>query len=212
MEAEMTELEKMKRAEMYIRKMAEGVNPLTDEGVSENDLVNNIRITRCLYYVSDILRQVIDKGGVIGKKSGRSQFYLTGEQREGLVPFERHVFVREIAEKLNEAAAENDCKKLVPQWITEYFVSMGLLEVVGGKKTATEAGEEFGIKTEIKYSPRIGEYRVNSYSPDAQRFIFDNIDAITDFAASEEYKEQIKRNKADTPLKDTNPVISYNED
>ena len=89
---------------------------------------------------------------------------------------------------------------------------MGLLEVVGGKKTATEAGEEFGIKSEIKYSPRIGEYRVNSYSPDAQRFIFDNIDAITDFAASEEYKEQIKRNKADTPLKDTNPVISYNED
>ena len=53
----MTELETMIRAESYIRKMADGINPITNEPAADCDMVNNVRITRCLYYVSDILRQ-----------------------------------------------------------------------------------------------------------------------------------------------------------
>lgn len=63
----MTELEKMIRAESYIRKMADGINPITGVNVADDDMVNNVRITRCLYYVSDILRQVIANNGVIEK-------------------------------------------------------------------------------------------------------------------------------------------------
>lgn len=59
----MTELETMIRAESYIRKMADGINPITNEPAADDDMVNNVRITRCLYYVSDILRQVIDNDG-----------------------------------------------------------------------------------------------------------------------------------------------------
>ena len=59
----MTELETMIRAESYIRKMADGINPITNEPAADCDMVNNVRITRCLYYVSDILRQVIDNDG-----------------------------------------------------------------------------------------------------------------------------------------------------
>ena len=40
----MTELEMINRAKTYIDKLANGVNPLTDEPVSENDIVNNVRI------------------------------------------------------------------------------------------------------------------------------------------------------------------------
>lgn len=65
----MTELETMIHAESYIRKMADGINPITNEPAADDDMVNNVRITRCLYYVSDILRQVIDNDGVIKKKS-----------------------------------------------------------------------------------------------------------------------------------------------
>lgn len=63
----MTELETMIHAEFYIRKMADGINPITNEPAADCDMVNNVRITRCLYYVSDILRQVIDNDGVIKK-------------------------------------------------------------------------------------------------------------------------------------------------
>ena len=65
----MTELDKLIRAESYIRKMANGINPITDETAADDDMVNNVRITRCLYYVSDILGQVIANNGFHKKEN-----------------------------------------------------------------------------------------------------------------------------------------------
>ena len=190
----MNELDKMKRAEMYIKKMAEGVNPLTDEPACDDDMINNVRISRCLYYVSDILRQVIANNGVVGSKpSSNIPFFITDEQRAQLVPFEQPAFAKEIVDRINEITAENGCKKFNNRWITEYFVSIGMLELYGSSKVPTEAGVEFGIVSETRTSMRRGDYTVNMYSPDAQQFIFDNIDAIVDFAGSEAYREQTSR-------------------
>ena len=191
----MTELDKMKRAEMYIKKMAEGINPLTDEAVSDNDMINNVRISRCLYYVSDILKQVIANNGVVSSKSGSGPFYITDGQRTLLAPFEQPVFAKDIVERINEITAENGCKKFAARWITEYFVSLGMIEEGYNGKAATESGKEFGIITESRISMRGGEYAVNKYTPDAQRFIFDNLDAIVAFAGSEQYKVQTSRNR-----------------
>ena len=63
----MTELEKMQRAKMYIDKMANGINPIDDAPAADSDMINNVRLSRCLFYVSDILRQVIDNNGIVGK-------------------------------------------------------------------------------------------------------------------------------------------------
>lgn len=190
----MTELDTMKRAQMYVQKMAEGINPLTDEAIEDSDMVNNVRISRCLYYVSDILKQVIANNGVVGSKpSSNIPFFITDEQRAQLVPFGRPVFAKELVEKINEITAENRCKKFAARWITEYFVSLGMLEEVYNGKTATESGKEFGIITESRISMRGSEYPVNKYTPDAQRFILDNLDVILAFAGSEQYKQQTSR-------------------
>ena len=61
----MTELEKMERAKMYMEKLANGINPIDDSPVPDGDTVNNVRISRCFFFVSDILEQVIKNGGVI---------------------------------------------------------------------------------------------------------------------------------------------------
>lgn len=196
----MTELDKMKRAEMYIKKMAEGINPLTDEPVGDNDIINNVRISRCLYYVSDILKQVIDNNGVIcvkersGKRS-RNVFYITNEQRTLLTPFERPAVATEIVRKINDVTEENDCRKFNARWISEYFLSLGMLEVYGSGKAPTPSGVDFGITSEPRNNPDRGDYTVNIYSPDVQQFIFDNIEAIVNFAGSEQYKVQTSRNR-----------------
>ena len=38
----MTEIETIARAQMYLEKLANGVNPLTDTEVNETDVVNNV--------------------------------------------------------------------------------------------------------------------------------------------------------------------------
>ena len=63
----MTDLETMQRAKMYLDKLANGINPLTDQPASDSDCINQVRISRCLFYVSDLLRKVIENGGNIGK-------------------------------------------------------------------------------------------------------------------------------------------------
>ena len=60
----MTELETIQHAKNYLDKLARGINPLTDEPVPEEELINNVRISRCFFYVSDVLRRVLENGGV----------------------------------------------------------------------------------------------------------------------------------------------------
>lgn len=43
----MTELEILQRAKMYIDKMAKGINPLDDTAVKDDDIIKNVRISRC---------------------------------------------------------------------------------------------------------------------------------------------------------------------
>ena len=40
-----------------------GIALLTDQKVPEGEIIHNARITRCLFYVSDVLKQVLENGG-----------------------------------------------------------------------------------------------------------------------------------------------------
>ena len=50
----MTELEKIKRAKMYMDKLANGINLLDDTVVPDEDIVNQVRLSRCFFFVSDV--------------------------------------------------------------------------------------------------------------------------------------------------------------
>ncbi len=73
----MTELETLERAKMYIDKLANGINPLNDEPVKDDDIVNNIRISRCLFYVSNILKNVIERPTVVVARQKKKAFSLS---------------------------------------------------------------------------------------------------------------------------------------
>ena len=105
-----TELEKMERAKMYIDKMAEGINPITNEYAPENDTINNVRISRCLFYVSEILEKVIANGGEVTqavKSTGGSRnfFFITDEQLDRLSPRENSCYAKDIAEDIKTAVS-----------------------------------------------------------------------------------------------------------
>ena len=79
----MTELEKIEYAKSFIDKLANGINPIDNKPAPENDIINNVRLSRCFFYVSDILRQVIENGGVQApknKKEKKQPFSITQEQ------------------------------------------------------------------------------------------------------------------------------------
>ena len=50
----------IERAEMYLRKLSCGINPLTDEILPEGDSCKQERISKCLAYVASLLQQQLN--------------------------------------------------------------------------------------------------------------------------------------------------------
>ncbi|MCM1334499.1 MAG: hypothetical protein NC084_04415 [Bacteroides sp.] len=189
----MIDAEKLKYAKEYIDKMVQGINPLTDREIAEGDLLNNVHITRCLVFVSDVLRQVIENGGSPSyprtRKEKKPAFFLTDVQKTWLYPTEDYAFAKQITDQINEVAEENACQKFQAKWITEFFLRLGMMEVIDGKKRATEAGQSIGIRSELRTNTPYGDYWANLYSPQAQQFLFDHIDAVIDRSPTDERSE-----------------------
>ena len=54
-----TELDTMKHAKEYIDKLANGIDPFTGKPIPDDDIVNNVKLSRCFFYISGILEKVI---------------------------------------------------------------------------------------------------------------------------------------------------------
>lgn len=179
----MTEIEKIAYAKGFLDKLANGINPIDDIPVAESDIVNQVRISRCLFYVSDILRQVIENGGVAKPvKKKKRPFGLSMEQLMGYEYALNPIPVSEIAKRLNALAEPEEMQKITHRHITQWLLNVGILcmqDDRNGKQTRrpTEAGLQLGLSVEIRQG-RDGEYAVVLYNREAQQFILDHLDAI----------------------------------
>ena len=195
----MTELEIMQHAKSYLDKLANGINPLTNQPASDSDCINQVKISRCLFYVSDVLRRVIDNGGDIGKaeRIKKKTFSISHETLKNFRLSSTPISVSEITKRINELVDGNDMANLKPASINTFLMECGLLvqtETRDGKKikTPTEQGNMIGISSEERFG-QAGPYRVTVYNTDAQQFILDNIDAIIEINAR---KAPLRENKA----------------
>ena len=179
----MTELERVQQVKMYMDKLANGVNPLNDEPVPEAELINDVHLSRCFFFVSDILRQVIEAGGVkpAGKKTKRLPLNIPFERREQFEYSDKPLAASEIAKRVNALRGDENMKKLTYRDIVNWLMGLGMLEetTVGGKqvKRPTQSGLENGIFVENR-TGRNGAYQVVVYNAAAQHFLLDNLDAI----------------------------------
>lgn len=184
----MTELEKMMRAKMYMDKLANGIDPLTDEDMPDDKVLNNVRISRCLFYVSEILSKVIENGGEIGRRQPAKQtpFKITDEQIRKVEVSEQPVGVQVISKRINEVLG-NNVKKCSAVHISSWLLSDGCLTeiITAGKrvKIATDKGNSIGIKTVDSVSLTGVSYKKNVYNAEAQRFVISNIKNIEGFSA-----------------------------
>ena len=179
----MTDLEIMQRAKTYIEKMANGLNPITGQPIPDYETLNDVRISRCLFYVSDVLRQVIDNGGEVVKKTAKKQaFAISQEQLQRFEFSKEPIPISEITRRINLLVDHENMVNLKYKSITEFLMNSGFLTMVeyhdgSQRKEPTEAGRRFGISVEERMGQQ-GLYRVVVYNEDAQHFILDNFDGV----------------------------------
>ena len=51
----MADLELLNKAQDYIEKLANGINPLNGEKITDESVLNNIEIIRCLFHANYVL-------------------------------------------------------------------------------------------------------------------------------------------------------------
>ena len=125
----MTEQEKLHHAKHYIDSLANGLNPLDGTPIPEQDIVNNVKISRCLFFVSDVLRKQLD-GHEPKKVSEKDKklFYITEEEKLQYVPSKTPIPASGISYKVNEILDEKKMRKVSYRTITTWLVKVGLME------------------------------------------------------------------------------------
>ena len=175
----MTELETMQRAKMYLDKLAQGIDPITDQEVPEDAVLNNVRLARCFFYVSDVLGQVIANGGVIGQRVKTLDFGITLEQLAQVQVQDYPVRITEFTEALYQTVQNPEMKKPNVKKITDWLLAQGLMTQITGPdgkthRIPTEQGLRMGMSTRVRQT-RDGEYQAVYYDKTMQRYLLDNL-------------------------------------
>lgn len=175
----MTELETMQRAKMYMEKLAQGIDPISGQDMPEDSVLNNVRLARCFFYVSDVLGQVIANGGVIGGKPKLQAFSITLEQLSKVQISQEPVRVTQLVEMISAAVDDPQMKKLRSTVITDWLLERGFLEkqiTPDGKsgRVPTYNGMMIGLSTQTRQG-QYGEYQAVFYNAQAQQFVLDNL-------------------------------------
>ena len=124
----MTELETMQRAQMYLNKLAQGVDPISNQAVPADSALNQARLAKCFRYVSEVLGQVIANGGVVGQRVKTMDFAITPQQLAGVPVTSYPVRITELTDALYQAAGNPDMKKPNVNKFTEWLMVKGLMK------------------------------------------------------------------------------------
>lgn len=115
----MTELETMQRAKMYLDKLAQGIDPISNHKIPEDSVLNQVRLARCFFYVSDVLGRVIANGGTVGAHTRIVDFSITAEQLAMVRIMDYPVRITEFADALSQAVSDPRMKKPNVKKITD---------------------------------------------------------------------------------------------
>lgn len=187
----MIDIEKLKSAKFFIDYLANGRNPFGGEELPTEDIVNDVRCARWLFYISGVLDEVIQSGiptpAKNAKRIGKVDFYLTDEMKANFRFSDTPISVSEIVRRITDIGPTENVKKFPITNVMKWLASIGLIEILqsGQGKTVklpTKLGEQMGISRETRYAN--GHfYYVILYNKEAQEFIVDNVDAILAFDA-----------------------------
>ena len=188
----MADVEKLRKVKQCIDSLAEGLNPFTGQPLPEEEIVNDVRVSRSLFFVSALLQEQMQ--GTAQKNGKKQAFRLSLEERERVAFSKQPISASELARRMNDAAGTQDCKKISYRQITDWLTEVGMLRLVENaagaqRRRPTDSGEKLGISVDNRVG-QYGPYQVVLYSEDAQHFIVDNVDAIVAFAADKEKSAQ----------------------
>ena len=187
--------EKLLLADEYISSLAKGLHPITKAVLPEDSVINDVKILRCLYFVSEAIKEAMncDK-----KKAERKKpFSISQNEISRFKISNGEITIFAIVRKLNELKNDENMVKLTSKPITQWLLNCDFLQEVeeNGKtvKRPTESGKSMGMSVRRMITD-YGFFNAVVYNSKAQQFILDNLWSILNFDKAinkEKYKSDI---------------------
>lgn len=182
---EQFDLEKLENALTYVERIADGKNPINNDIADNDDVMNNPIIIRSMFFIKDVLAELKNNNGIIGKANGtrRKAFpmeALSNYQYTGVKTITR------LAEQLNAGIDEKIYKKLSYRTVTDWLKKNSYLietedEQLGKKVTlTTEKARAIGITHSLQTSMSGTSYYRIEYDKQGQEFVVQNLPAMVD--------------------------------
>ncbi|MBO4598605.1 MAG: hypothetical protein J5676_12165 [Bacteroidaceae bacterium] len=176
----MVDLNKLKTAKDWMEKLANGINPLTSEPVKEDDIVNNVHISRCLFFVREMLEK-IEPSETVPTRIRRKPFWMTVSEAEKIVISDSCGIVQ-FTRIVNEAIPAG-MRPLSVATVIKWLRNNGYLyEAEKDDKHITNLPTEKGIKLGITVKTQLNfegkEFQKVFYDVSAQRVMLSNIESI----------------------------------
>jgi len=178
-----TELEKLERAKLYIEQLANGIDPISGHELPEDSALNQVRLSRCFFYVAEVLGQVIGNGGQVQRGGAvplLPPFELSAELR-AKIPIEPSVMIKRFSESINALADLSAVRKLKMTALTAWLEEQGYLrgDMYNGKKrrVPTDKGRAAGIASDERQGQH-GGYTATLYDENAQRLMIAHLNEI----------------------------------
>lgn len=176
----MEEKEKIAIAQDWVRKLANGINPINGNSLNDDDVVNNVHISRCLFYVADLLGKYSERT----KKttSPRIMPFVASAMQIDKYNYAEAISISPFAKELEKLIPENmqsiNYKTIVKWLMQEGLLIEGEIDSKGRiPKVPTEEGGKIGIYCEQRDNNG-GQYIITLYNRTAQKFILEHIGEI----------------------------------
>lgn len=184
---ERIDLKKLDIAITYLKRIAEGKNPLNNLPADEDSVLNNPNVIRCMYFVKDVLEEVKQNNGQIGgmettkKKKSLRNFPIevlsqyTYSEDKALTNF-----TNQINELIDTNVYQKVTYKVIQRWLIQnnYLEEQFVKEFDKLMKLPTEKGKAIGIRADEKTNGYGQKYITVIYNRQAQEFVVENMTSI----------------------------------
>ncbi len=176
-----SDFEKMDKAKTVLTKMAEGINPITGEQIKDESFLNDPRIIRCFYFITEVLDNVMK--GVYSRNSKLTQFVITPEQKSMVELSDGPIGVSEFSRQVNLCIDQTRSKKLTAVEINKRLRKIGVLgeeinSATGKARTVTNSkSKDYGFEM-IKKSFNGNEYDMVVMNDTGKRYLLDHLEEI----------------------------------
>ena len=209
---------RLKVATEYIRRMADGRNPVTNRPDPENEVLNNVNVVRCLHFVQEVLEDVQENGSAVGirRKKGESSRVLPRQYAADAFPYQvleqfhyrEDLQISYLLKQIMELVPEEDrsglkvSAKVLTDWLSEEgFLHKEHMPDLGKEVTMpTRKGQSIGIYAQKVSMPNNEYYRI-LYRKEAQFFLVQHFQEILRKAAEKAQKRREERREERQKLK-----------